>query len=58
MKPKDEEKEFDKELEVTRRRLDVRIGCGKSILSFFLGLSIFALAIGGIVFCLIAILFA
>ncbi len=58
MKPKDEEKGFDKELEVTRRRLDVRIGCGKSILSFFLGLSILVLAIGGIVFCLIAILFA
>lgn len=58
MKPKDEEKGFDKELEVTRKRLDVRIGCGKSILSFFLGLSILVLAIGGIVFCLIAILFA
>lgn len=58
MKPKDEEKGFDKELEVTRRRLDMRIGCGKSILSFFLGLSILVLAIGGIVFCLIAILFA
>ncbi len=58
MKPKDKEKGFDKELEVTRRRLDVRIGCGKSILGFFLGLSILVLAIGGIVFCLIAILFA
>ncbi len=40
----------------TKNRLDINVGCGRAILNFFLGASLFVLIIGGIVLAILWLL--